>query len=347
MDLIKRLIKHKLFFSLINFTLIVWLVIYLLITVLIVGAYYELTQQNNDVDSSDIENCGKLNNVSKSVTAYKSQIKKELSDQGVSTDYLNCFLAQMMQESGGKGSDPFQDGASSSSSSITQAVRYWKQVTMTLKADDLPFSISLVWQSYNFGTGYADWLHSKGEGYSLQSAFDFSKKMYQSVSGNYKCHYKEQKNEACYGDFMYVPHIERYLTGYSSNGASAKDQKFNYDQVLSIMTKYLNMPYVWGGKSPSDGGFDCSGLIYYVFKQVHIDMSGNAKSQYDKTVSVKDKNAEPGDLVFFSTYGPGPTHVGMYTGNGKFISAQDSGVSYSSLSTWKKLYPFLGFRRIQ
>ncbi|MCM2534418.1 C40 family peptidase [Neobacillus pocheonensis] len=76
-------------------------------------------------------------------------------------------------------------------------------------------------------------------------------------------------------------------------------------------------------------------------------MTGTAQAQYNKTRPIPEDQIKPGDLVFFSTYKPGPSHVGMYVGNGQFINANDSGISYSSVKEWKKLYPFLRFRRIQ
>ncbi|WP_445491551.1 C40 family peptidase [Niallia sp. 03133] len=113
------------------------------------------------------------------------------------------------------------------------------------------------------------------------------------------------------------------------------------------MKKYLGIPYVWGGRTPQAGGFDCSGLLEYAFGKIGIDIAGTAQSQFDKTSPVSEENIKPGDLVFFSTYKPGASHVGMYIGNGQFINANSSnGTSFSSVEEWKKLYPFLGFRRI-
>src|SRR5690606_17116128 len=108
---------------------------------------------------------------------------------------------------------------------------------------------------------------------------------------------------------------------------------------------YLGQPYVWGGKGPSEG-FDCSGLISYAFGEIGIDLSGNAHSQYNKTVAVDLEDAKPGDLVFWETYKKAPSHVGMYLGDGNFInSGSSNGVSIDKLSRWEN-YKFLGFRRV-
>ncbi|MEH7548527.1 C40 family peptidase [Neobacillus vireti] len=86
--------------------------------------------------------------------------------------------------------------------------------------------------------------------------------------------------------------------------------------------------------TPATGGFDCSGLMEYAFRQVGIDMSGTAQAQYNKTIPIPEDQIKQGDLVFFSTYKPGPSHVGMYVGNGQFINANDSGISYSSVDQY-------------
>jgi cell wall-associated NlpC family hydrolase len=124
-------------------------------------------------------------------------------------------------------------------------------------------------------------------------------------------------------------------------------QRFDVEEVHTIMKEFLGLPYVWGGRTPAAGGFDCSGLLEYAFDQVGIDLYGTAESQYNKTIPVPENKIKPGDLVFFSTYKEGPSHVGMFVGDGKFINANGSnGTSYSSVKEWKQLYPFLGFRRI-
>jgi peptidoglycan DL-endopeptidase CwlO len=103
-----------------------------------------------------------------------------------------------------------------------------------------------------------------------------------------------------------------------------------YSGVVGIAMQYLGTPYVWGGASPA--GFDCSGLVMYVFAQVGISLPHNTVAQYDypNSVSVPQSQLQPGDLVFF--YGLG--HVGIYVGNGQFIHAPHTGdvVRISSLS---------------
>ncbi|UOB78795.1 NlpC/P60 family protein [Bacillus sp. ZJS3] len=110
--------------------------------------------------------------------------------------------------------------------------------------------------------------------------------------------------------------------------------------VIGKAQQYLGMPYVWGSASPSNGGFDCSGFISYVFGVGRQDVNG-----YWNSVS-KVSSPQPGDLVFFqNTYKNGPSHIGIYVGNGQMIHAGDKGIAYSSLSSSYNQKHFLGYGR--
>ncbi|MBT2724858.1 bifunctional lysozyme/C40 family peptidase [Bacillus sp. ISL-46] len=190
-------------------------------------------------------------------------------------------------------------------------------------------------QSYNMGSGFIPFALEHG-GYSKEVAIQFSQLM------------AAKNGWPRYGDVNYVEHVLRYYHSEDGSIVVVGDgtQRFDVEEVPNIMKKFLGIPYVWGGRTPAAGGFDCSGLLEYAFSQVGIDLHGTAQSQYNKTIPVPEEQIKPGDLVFFSTYKPGASHVGMYVGNGKFINANGNGISYSSVEKWKKLYPFLGFRRI-
>jgi cell wall-associated NlpC family hydrolase len=97
-----------------------------------------------------------------------------------------------------------------------------------------------------------------------------------------------------------------------------------HGSVVSIAARYLGVPYVWGGASPS--GFDCSGLVMYCYAQVGISLPHNAAMQYADCTPVAQSAAQPGDLVFFGYSASGIHHVGIYVGGGSMIDAPYTGV---------------------
>jgi peptidoglycan DL-endopeptidase CwlO len=101
--------------------------------------------------------------------------------------------------------------------------------------------------------------------------------------------------------------------------------------VVAIAQRYLGVPYVYGGASPS--GFDCSGLAMYCYAQIGIGLSHGATDQQRASTPVPLSALQPGDLVFFG--GPSYSyHVGIYVGGGSMINAPHTGavVSYGSIS---------------
>ena len=111
-------------------------------------------------------------------------------------------------------------------------------------------------------------------------------------------------------------------------------------QVISIAMGYLGTPYVWGGMSPS--GFDCSGLIAYVYAQIGISLPHHAASMYGYGVPVSYDDLQPADLVFFSGLG----HMGMYIGGGQFIHAPHTGDVVRITSMSERWGSYVGARRI-
>ena len=118
------------------------------------------------------------------------------------------------------------------------------------------------------------------------------------------------------------------------------------DQIIASAKKYIGVSYVWGGTSPS--GFDCSGLVQYVFKQHGISLNRTTTTQYQQGSFVSKAGLQPGDLVFFqNTYTTGISHVGIYIGNNEFIHASSSkGVTISSLSNSYWASHYYGARRV-
>lgn len=89
-------------------------------------------------------------------------------------------------------------------------------------------------------------------------------------------------------------------------------------QVLATAQDLLGQRVVWGGASPAMG-FDCSGLVQYVYRQAGINLPRTADLQFLVGRSVSPNALQAGDLVYFTTYEPGASHVGIYIGGNKFI----------------------------
>lgn len=115
-----------------------------------------------------------------------------------------------------------------------------------------------------------------------------------------------------------------------------------YPQAAAIALKYLGVPYVWGGESPA--GFDCSGLVSYVYAQLGVALPHFAAAQYTYGVAVPEAELQPGDLVFFDNL----NHVGIYIGDDEFIDAPHTGafVQIEALSDpWYSTH-YVGARRL-
>jgi cell wall-associated NlpC family hydrolase len=113
-------------------------------------------------------------------------------------------------------------------------------------------------------------------------------------------------------------------------------------RVVEIARKQVGTPYRFGGTSPS--GFDCSGLVWYVYAQVGVSLPHNAAKQYRYGSPISRDRLEPGDLVFFDRL----RHSGIYIGGGRFIHARQTGkrVSIASLDDEWYAENWVGARRL-
>jgi cell wall-associated NlpC family hydrolase len=109
--------------------------------------------------------------------------------------------------------------------------------------------------------------------------------------------------------------------------------------------RFLGVPYSFGGTSSA--GFDCSGYVQHVFAMLGIHLPRTADSQFAKGERVRGGDLQAGDLVFFQTYAPGASHVGIYLGNDEFVHASSSrGVMVSKLSESYWATRYIGAKRI-
>ena len=98
-------------------------------------------------------------------------------------------------------------------------------------------------------------------------------------------------------------------------------------QAVDLARTQIGVPYVWGGASPRTG-FDCSGLVQWVYLQMGTRLPRTAEEQFDVTQRLDRDRLQPGDLAFFAGTVPSPeriTHVGIYIGDGLMVNAPVEG----------------------
>ncbi|UTR13220.1 NlpC/P60 family protein [Salipaludibacillus sp. LMS25] len=140
-------------------------------------------------------------------------------------------------------------------------------------------------------------------------------------------------------------HTYTRLANEASNPVSSSEDKNRSlssaavatDRLINDAKSLLGSPYVWGGTTPD--GFDSSGFIHYVFRQNGIDLPRTHREYWDEGEPVS--TPKRGDIVFFETYQPGPSHAGIYLGNNQFIHTSSSkGVIITSMDNpyWNPKY---------
>ncbi|ULL20026.1 hypothetical protein DVH26_30095 [Paenibacillus sp. H1-7] len=298
-------------------------------------------------------------NVSREVLRYEPVVTQYAQQFGVA-DYVQVILAIMQQESGGAGLDPMQASESPANRKYCKRPNCITDPEYSIRAGVENFALvlkqaggdlPLALQSYNYGSGFIDYVKRNGGSYTKELALKFSQEQTRLLS--WSCPDPDDfrgKVNACYGDYTYVEKVMRNLGGMDSYAVTAAGgQIFDFNSVYQSMRGYLGLPYNFGGNSPKEG-FDCSSLMQWNFKHAAgINLPRVAQDQYRATVRVKASDLKPGDLVFFTgTYDAGVpvTHVGMYIGGGKMINSNSSGVSIDSFTSGYWRSHLYGYGRI-
>lgn len=129
-----------------------------------------------------------------------------------------------------------------------------------------------------------------------------------------------------------------------SNIQPIKTEVSNDEALIATAKEYIGVPYNWGGTTPN--GFDCSGFIQFVYASHNETIPRTTREIWNFATNVSEPSI--GDLLFFETYQPGPSHLGIYLGNGDFIHASSSnGVTISNYQSdiyWKER--FIGAKTI-
>lgn len=113
-------------------------------------------------------------------------------------------------------------------------------------------------------------------------------------------------------------------------------------RAAALVRQYLGTPYVWGGSKP--GGFDCSGLVQYVYAKMGVRVPRTTYEQFKAGRPVPLGRLRAGDVLFFHESPRGPEHEGLYIGGGQFIHAPHTG-DVVKVSNLKGYGGYIGARR--
>jgi len=115
------------------------------------------------------------------------------------------------------------------------------------------------------------------------------------------------------------------------------------ERAAAVALKAVGVPYRWGGASPA-GGFDCSGLVYWAYGRLGIELPHSSYALYDRGRRVAGSRMKAGDLLFFSGLG----HVGIYIGRGRMVHAPQSGRRVEVVTLGRSHYGgrLVGVRRV-
>jgi cell wall-associated NlpC family hydrolase len=127
--------------------------------------------------------------------------------------------------------------------------------------------------------------------------------------------------------------ISNGCTSVNRYDSTLTGAKVDGKQIVAISKTLIGAPYRFGGATPS--GFDCSGLVRYVYNRLGIEVPHSSRMLYQKAKRVSLDRLQPGDLLFFKIDGKNVSHVAIYTQNSNFIHAPSSGkrVSIASLNS--------------
>lgn len=294
--------------------------------IIIVAIFGNKSNNNN-------QSFGKAN-IPASVQKWRPLVGEIANKYGVG-NYTEVLLAIVCQESGGSGTNDIMQSSESKGlspnsiqdpqESLEVGIKYFSSIVQY--ADKKKCDFATILQAYNFGQGYVDYVASNGGKSTNALAIAFS-----GLHGGR------------YGDVNYYAHVMRYVSMTDTGGASGASQSplgsDTYSKLIKIAEQFQGQPYVFGGASPATG-FDCSGLVQWVYSQNGVNLPRTAQGQYDATSRVAVGDVKPGDLVFFTaTYQCGDyiTHVGIYVGNNTMYQSGGHGIGYQSLnnSFWKE-----------
>ena len=213
--------------------------------------------------------------------------------------------------------------------------------------NDLDLKEMAYIQGYKFGVDYFDFLKKNDQEdsspyFARKYIEEHPEKKFEKTDDVFAISAIKQMSDACAfdgnNDINDLP--DSNVAKTSAMGAT------NYKKLMAEATKYIGMPYVYGGSSPATS-CECSGFVIWAYGQTNLYKMDRITAQgiFNKCARVDAKDAKPGDLVFFQkTYDffETVTHIGIYVGNNKMLHCGDP-IGYANLNDpyWREhLYAF-------
>ena len=136
--------------------------------------------------------------------------------------------------------------------------------------------------------------------------------------------------------------LPRIVEAKSARHAKKRPRPTLGERAARIALKAVGVPYSWGGASMS--GFDCSGLVYWAYSHLGVELPHSSYALYDVGRRVARSRMKPGDVLFFSGLG----HVGLYLGHGRMVHAPQSGRTVEVVTLGRSHYGerLVGARRV-
>lgn len=273
--------------------------------------------------------------LSENTISYSDDLREAATDNEI-INYVNYLMAIMEVESHGEGSDPMQSSESAGlppgsftdpKDSIRQGAYYFAGCLSL--ANENGCDLMTAVQSYNYGTGFINYVADNGGQYTLELAISFAEKYSGGIQVDYSNSIAVDYNGGwryAYGNMFYAQLVNQYIYSY-------KDEAVQ--KIVDEAMKYYGWEYSWGGSNPEEG-FDCSGLVQWCYLQAGIELPRTSREQYDWCEEISVDDIVPGDLLFYQNESSGGEigHVAIYIGDGKVYEAGDPIGVYDNNDNW-------------
>ena len=221
-------------------------------------------------------------------------------------------------------------------SPLKREAKYVSQRTEYLETQFVEYSIQVgAFQSFYNADAYSRKLDKYVDAFSFKDRDGFFKVRFGNYSTKKSAHKRARQLKHMHvidEYFLVLP--EKFENKYIQTAQIR-------EKIVNTTGKYIGVPYSWGGEN-SVTGFDCSGLTSSVYRESGIMLPRTSGEQYGTGRFVLKKHLQKGDLVFFKTRGKAISHVGIYTGNSRFVHSPGKGktVCFQSLNSfyYKKHY---------